>query len=285
MDQKIIALFDSYTHGGMNRRAFLDRLSALAGGTAAATALLPLLENNYASAQTIAEGDPRLETATVAFPAATGTMSGYLAKPKGAAKLPAVIVIHENRGLNPHLRDVARRVALEGFVAYAADFLAPLGGTPDDEEKARQLIGQLKVPDTVANARAVFAGLAQRGDTTGKVGAVGFCWGGTIVNLLAVNEPALGAGVAYYGGQPKAEDVARIKAPLVLHYAGLDDRINAGISAFDAALKAAGVRHEIFRYEGVNHAFNNDTNAARYNAAAAQLAWTRTIAFLKANLA
>lgn len=284
MDQKIIDLYDSYTHGGMNRRQFLDRLATMAGSTAAATALLPLLENNYALAQTVAEADPRITTETVSFPAGDTTISGYLVKPKRLAKAPTVIVIHENRGLNPHIRDVTRRMATEGFVAFGVDFLSPLGGTPEDADKARDMIGTLKAPDVVAWGRAVLAGLEARPDTTGRVGAIGFCWGGGQVNALAVAEPKLGAGVAYYGRQPKDEDVAKIRAPLMLHYASLDEGINKGIAAYEAALKAAGKNYELHIYEGVNHAFNNDTNAARYDKAAAELAWSRTVGFLKKNL-
>ncbi|MEJ1158075.1 dienelactone hydrolase family protein [Prosthecomicrobium sp. N25] len=285
MDQKIIDLYDDFTHGGMNRRAFLDRLASLAGGTAAATALLPLLENNYAQAQTVPESDPRITAETVSFPAGAAQVSGYLVKPKAAGRYPAVIVIHENRGLNPHIRDVTRRMAVEGFTAFGVDFLSPLGGTPTDEDKARDMFQSLKVPDVVAWGRGVVAGLKARPDTNGKVGSIGFCWGGGVVNALAVAEPDLGAGVAYYGRQPKAEEVASIKAPLMLHYAGLDQGINAGIAAYEAALKAAGKSYELFLYEGVNHAFNNDTNAARYDKAAADLAWGRTVAFLKKSLA
>ncbi|NBJ10161.1 dienelactone hydrolase family protein [Microvirga arsenatis] len=286
MDQRIIDLYDDFTHGGMSRRSFLDRLAALAGSTAAATALLPILQNNYAQAQTIPENDPRITAETVDIPGAQPGLKGYLVKPKDAqAKLPTVIVIHENRGLNPHIKDVTRRMAAEGFVALGVDYLSPMGGTPADEDKGREMIGQLKQPDVIANGRAAAAYLKGRPDSNGKVGAIGFCWGGGAVNNLAVNEPNLNAGVAYYGGQPKAEDVPKIQAAIMLHYAGLDERINAGIAAYEAALKQAGKTYEIHMYEGVNHAFNNDTNAARYDKAAADLAWQRTVAFLKKNLA
>ncbi|HZH25990.1 MAG TPA: dienelactone hydrolase family protein [Azospirillaceae bacterium] len=286
MDQRIIDLYDDFTHGGMSRRSFLDRLAALAGSTAAATALLPILQNNYAQAQTIPENDPRITAETVDIPGGQAGLKGYLVKPKDAqAKLPTVIVIHENRGLNPHIKDVTRRMAAEGFVALGVDYLSPMGGTPADEDKGREMIGQLKQPDVIANGRAAVAYLKDRPDSNGKVGAIGFCWGGGAVNNLAVNEPNLNAGVAYYGGQPKAEDVPKIQAAIMLHYAGLDERINAGIAAYEAALRQAGKTYEIHMYEGVNHAFNNDTNAARYDKAAADLAWQRTVAFLKKNLA
>ncbi len=213
-------------------------------------------------------------------------MKGYLALPKDTAgKLPAVIVIHENRGLNPHIRDVTRRMALEGFVALAPDFLSPQGGTPENEDQAREMFSKLDMAATVANGEATRAFLAGYEKANGKVGAIGFCWGGGLVNRLAVASPELGAGVAYYGAQPPAEDVPKIKAPLLLHYAGLDERINAGIDAYKAALEKDGKTFELHVYDGVNHAFNNDTSAARYDKAAADLAWSRTVAFLKKYLA
>jgi carboxymethylenebutenolidase len=280
MDQRIIRLFDEYTHGGMNRRSFLDRLAALVGGAAAATALLPLLQNNYAHAQVVPENDPRITPETVQVPGVQG-LSGYLVRPKTGGKLPAVLVIHENRGLNPHIKDVTRRVATEGFLALGVDYLGPMGGTPADEDKGREMFEALKAPDALAYSRAAVAFLKGHADGSGKVGALGFCWGGGIVNSLAAVEPNLDAGVAYYGRQPPADQVAQIKAPLLLHYAGLDERVNTGIPAFETALKAAGKAYEIYMYDGANHAFNNDTNAARYNKVAADLAWGRTIAFLR----
>lgn len=284
MDQRIIDLYDDFTHGGMSRRSFIDKLAALAGSTAAATALLPILQNNYAHAQTVPENDARITTETVDIPGAPG-LKGYLVKPKDAAgKLPNVIVIHENRGLNPHIKDVTRRMATEGFIALGLDYLSPMGGTPADEDKGRDMIGQLKQPDVIAYGKAAVAYLKGRPDGNGKVGAIGFCWGGGAVNNLAVNEPSLNAGVAYYGGQPKAEDVPKISAAMMMHYGGLDERINAGIPAYEAALKQAGKTYEIYVYEGANHAFNNDTNAARYDKEAADLAWSRTVGFLKKNL-
>jgi carboxymethylenebutenolidase len=282
MDQRVVQLFDEYTHGGMNRRTFLDRLATLAGGAAAATALLPLLENNYAQAQVIPEDDPRITTQTVSIAGIEG-LTGYMAKPKRGERWPAVIVIHENRGLNPHIKDVARRVGTEGFLALAPDYLSPIGGTPADEDKARELIGSLKPQDALGISRATLQFLKPRPDIA-KVGAVGFCWGGGQVNALAVADPTLDAGVAYYGRQPPAEVVASIKAPLLLHYAEIDPGINAGIAAYEAALKQAGKTYELYMYPGVNHAFNNDTNAARYNKEAADLAWSRTIAFFRKHL-
>lgn len=284
MDQRIIDLYDDFTHGGMSRRSFLDKLAALAGSATAATAVLTVLQNNYAKAQTVQENDPRITAETVEIPGAQG-LKGYLVKPKDASgKLPTVIVIHENRGLNPHIKDVTRRMATEGFIALGLDYLSPMGGTPTDEDKGREMIGQLKQPDVIAYGKAAVAYLKSRPDSNGKVGAIGFCWGGGAVNNLAVNEPSLNAGVAYYGGQPKAEDVPKINAALMLHYGGLDERINAGIAAYEAALKQAGKTYEIYVYEGANHAFNNDTNAARYDKEAADLAWSRTVGFLKKQL-
>jgi carboxymethylenebutenolidase len=279
MDQKIITLFDTYTHGGMSRRTFLDRLTLAAGSAAAATALLPILENNYAHAAMVPENDPRLVLTEGEI--APG-IKGLLAIPKDATgKLPAVLVIHENRGLNPHIKDVTRRMALEGFVAFGADYLAPLGGTPADEEKAREMIGTLKPEDVVAYSQSALKALIAHPQGTGKAGAMGFCWGGGAVNSLAVADPSLAAGVAYYGRQAPAADVPKITAPLMLHYASLDERINAGIAEYETALKANNKSYELHMYDGANHAFNNDTNAARYSKDAADLAWGRTVAFLK----
>ncbi len=279
MDQKIINLFDRYTHGGMSRRDFLEKLTLMAGSTAAATTLLPILENNYAHAAIVAEDDPRLILTEGEI--APG-IKGLLAIPKDVTdKLPGVLVIHENRGLNPHIKDVTRRMALEGFVAFGADYLAPAGGTPTDEEKAKEMIGALKSEAIVAYSQAAIKALQGHPLGTGKAGAMGFCWGGGAVNALAVADPLLAAGVAYYGRQATAADVPKITAPLMLHYASLDERINVGIADFEIALKAAGKPFELHIYEGANHAFNNDTNAARYNKEAADLAWGRTVAFLK----
>jgi carboxymethylenebutenolidase len=284
MYKKFIDLYDEYTHAPLDRRVFISRLTALAGSTAAASALLPLLENNYALAQIVPPTDARLETSRITWGAASGDLKGYLAKPKGAGKLPAVIVIHENRGLNPHIEDIVRRVALEGFLALGVDMLSPLGGTPADEDQARTLIGQLDAKQTVENLVRTIAYLESHAGSTGKVGTVGFCWGGGMVNSLATASPDLDAGVVFYGRTPPLEDVPKIRAKLLLNYAGLDDRINEGIPAFEAALKKANVDYTLHIYQGANHAFNNDTNPARYDAAAAQLAWGRTIEFLKGNL-
>jgi carboxymethylenebutenolidase len=281
MEQKYIDLFDRYTHGSMPRRVFLEKLAALAGGTAAASVLVTKLQNNYALAAMVAEDDPRLTAEMAEFDTGKGKVKGYLVKQKQAEKMPGVIVIHENRGLNPHIKDVTRRMALEGFLAFAPDYLSLSGGTPSDEDQARDMIGKLTVDDTLTVSEAAVAFLATRPDSTGKVGAVGFCWGGGQVNQLAVAEPKLAAAVAYYGRQPAADQVPNIQAAMLLHYAGLDEGINKGIADYEKALKASAKTYELYMYEGVNHAFNNDTNAARYNKEAADLAWGRTVAFLK----
>jgi len=284
VDQQIIELYDAYTHGALERREFLDRLARVAGGTAAALALLPVLQNDYALAAVVAEDDPRLSSETTGYDAGGTKLSGYLTRPKGGSRRPAVMVVHENRGLNPHIRDVARRLAVEGFLAFAVDALSVSGGTPADEDKAREAIGALDRDATVVRLAAAVPFLAKHPESTGKVGAVGFCWGGGVVNRLAAAGTGLAAAVAYYGAQLLAEEVPKIAAPLLLHYAGLDERINAGIPAYEAALKANGKPYELFVYDKVQHAFNNDTNAARYDKTAAELAWGRTLAFLQKHL-
>jgi carboxymethylenebutenolidase len=284
--QAMINAYDEYTHLTLDRRGFMDKLTKLAGSATAAAAIAPLLAANKASAEMVAANDERLTAKDVTYPGSGGKMKGYLAEPKSAyGKLGGVVVIHENRGLNPHIRDVTRRMALEGFVALAPDLLSPLGGTPEDEDKARDMIGKLDASATVANSEASVVYLSKLDATNGNVGAIGFCWGGGVVNQLAVQSPELKAGVAYYGAQPAAADVPKIKAALMLHYAGLDDRINAGIDAYKKALEASGKNFQIFVYAGVNHAFNNDTSSARYDKKAADLAWQRTVDFLKKNLA
>jgi len=283
VDQHIIDLYDSFTHGGIDRRTFLDRLAQIAGSSAAALALLPLLQNDYARAAIVPPDDARLAIDAVAYDAAGARINGYLARLKAKGKRPAVIVIHENRGLNPHIQDIARRIALEGFLSFAVDMLSPLGGTPADEDKGRDMIGTLNADETAHRIAAAVPFLEHHAESTGKVGAVGFCWGGGMVNRVAVLALDLKAGVAYYGVQPPASQVNSIRAPLLLHYAGLDQRVNAGIPAYEAALKAQGKRHTIYVYANVNHAFNNDTSS-RYDKPAADLAWRRTIAFFKENL-
>jgi carboxymethylenebutenolidase len=284
MEQKIRELYEKYVGGSLDRREFLQKLAYLAGGTTAALTLLSLLENNNAAAEIIAKDDPRLHTGYIHYPGATGEVRAYLANPKGADKLPGVIIIHENRGLNAHIEDVSRRIAVEGFLAIAPDALSPFGGTPEDPDQARSLIGKLDGQSTIKNYTAAVKYLKTQSMSTGKVGVIGFCWGGGMANQVAVNAPDLTAAVAYYGMQPAAETVSKIKASLLLHYAGLDERIDAGIPAFEAALKVAAVNYQIYMYAGAQHAFNNDTNPERYNREAAQLAWQRTISFLKQKL-
>ena len=289
IDPRIIELYDEYTHAPLERRVFLQRLAALTGGMAMALSLVGRLEAGEAPPARLAPDDARLLTERTTFPGATGPIAAYLARPQTAGKqparkYPAVIVIHENRGLNPHIEDVTRRLAVEGFLALAPDLLSPLGGTPADADSARASIGRLEPENTIGDLLAAVEFLAHHERANGKVGAVGFCWGGGMVGDLAVQSPELDAGVVYYGRQPKAEDVPRIKAPLLLHYAGLDTRINAGIPAFEAALKQARKRYTLHVYPNVNHAFNNDTSEARYDAAAAALAWGCTLEFLRRQL-
>jgi carboxymethylenebutenolidase len=268
----------------MTRRAFFDRLTELAGSAAAATALVPLLQNDYAQAAIIAADDPNLVATRVSYDSPKGKVAGYLVRPKAGGKRPAVIVIHENRGLNPHIEDVARRLAKAGFIALAVDLLSADGGTPADEDKARAMISGLDPADTLVRLAAAVPYLEKLPDSNGKVGAVGFCWGGGMVNRLAAASPGLDAAVAYYGRQIPAAQVPKIKASLLLHYAGLDTRINEGIPAYEAALKANNKKYAVHIYDGANHAFNNDTNAPRYNKAASDQAWARTLAFFKENL-
>ncbi len=284
MDQKITDLYDEYTTRQLNRRAFFKKLTKLAGGAVAAAALLPLLEKNYARAEVVAKDDPRLHTEYIKYPGETRDIRAHLARPKGDAKLPAVLVIHENKGLHPHIEDVARRVALEGFVVIAPDALYPLGGTPGDIDEARSLMRKLDKPATVKNFVAAVKYLETNPLTTGKVGCMGFCWGGAMTNQVAVHCADLTAAVPFYGRQPDEADVAKIKAALLCHYGGLDKRINEGIPAFEKALKAASVEYKIYMYEGAAHAFFNDTNDNRYHKEAAELAWKRTIAFFKEKL-
>ncbi|WP_211107072.1 dienelactone hydrolase family protein [Azospirillum thermophilum] len=284
MDQKIIDLYDEYTHAPLPRRVFLDRLVALAGSAAAVPAILSLLEPNYARAAVVAEDDGRIATDRTSYQGATGDVRCYVARPKLADQSPAVVVIHENRGLNPYVEDVTRRLATEGFVALAPDMLSPLGGTPSDPDKAREMIGQLDGDKAVNDIVGAMSFLMAYRYSNAKVGAMGFCWGGGMVNRLAVKAPDLKAGVAFYGPPPDPALVPSIKAPLLLHYAGLDQNINSRVPAYEEALKKAGVSYQIHMYEGVNHAFHNDTSAERYNKDAAELAWTRSVEFLHKSL-
>lgn len=277
MDQRIINLYDEYTHKPLSRQEFLKRLTTLAGGTAAAMALLPLLEVNYAHAAVTGSDD--LFTEYISYPGVPAEMKAYVARPKAEKKYAAVVVIHENRGLNAHIEDVTRRAAKAGYLAIAPNALAPLGGTPENADEARAKFQQLKAEDNLKNFMNVFDYLPGRKDYNGIAGCVGFCWGGAMANNLAVNVPTLKAAVPFYGRQPKTEDVAKIKAALQLHYAEMDQGVNAGIAAYEEALKNNKISYELYMYEGAQHAFHNDTAPTRYNEAAAQLAWQRTIEF------
>ena len=283
---EVLRLFDQFVHGLLDRRGFLERAARFAAGGVTATMLLDALSPRFAEAQQIAEDDARLSTSRVEYdsPKGNGKVRGYLALPvKRSGRLPGVLVVHENRGLNPHIEDVARRVALEQYVAFAPDALTPLGGYPGDEDKARELFAKLDQPKTREDFVAAVAWLKARPECTGKVAVVGFCWGGGIANVLATRIPDLSGAVPFYGSQPPAEEVAKIKAPLLIHYAENDERINAGIPAFEAALKANHVKYELFIYPGTQHGFNNDTTP-RYDKAAAALAWQRTMDFFKRHL-
>lgn len=282
MDQKIITLYDEYTHSGLSRKDFMKKLALLAGSTAMAMTILPLLENNYAAAAFTSD---EILVENITYAGVEGNMNAVLAKPKTDRKLGCVLVIHENRGLNPHIIDVTKRVAAEGFIALGIDALSPLGGTPTDEDKGRELIGKLDPEKNLQNYLRGLEYLRNRKDANGKVGCIGFCWGGGMANKLAVNDPKLQAAVAYYGAQANASDVPKIKASLMLHYGGLDERINAGIPAYEKALKENNKDYKIYIYDGVNHAFNNNTSPTRYNEAAAKLAWGRTIDLFKHKLA
>ena len=285
MNRRVIELYDEYTHGGLDRRSFLRGLARVAGSAAAATALLPFLENRYADAATVAPDDPALKTGHGRFDTPDGAVTYYMARPAGRPKKrPAVVVIHENRGLNAHIEDVTRRLAVAGFLAIAPDALSASGGTPKDEDEARKRIGALDPAVTLRFYIAAVKHAAKHAHGTGKVGCVGFCWGGGMAGRLAANSKELDAAVVFYGMPPVTEEAARIHVPLLLNYAGLDKRINDAVPAFEQTLKTAGVRYELHMYDDVDHAFHNDTNAARYNAAAAALAWKRTTEFLSREL-
>jgi carboxymethylenebutenolidase len=284
MDKKITTLYDDYRQGRLNRRNFIGKLAAVVGSSAAAMAILPVLEAKNMGGTLSEQTDADLITEFIKYPAETGEMRAYLAHPKAGSKFPAVVVIHENRGLVPHIQDVTRRFAKEGFLAMAPDALTPVGGTPEDVSNVGEKFAQLVPEQTTKNFVAAVKYLKTHPLSTGKVGCTGFCWGGAMTNQVAVNSPDLDAAVPYYGMQPKPEQVALIKAPIMAHYAGNDERIDQGIPAFEEALKKNNKEYQIFIYEGAGHAFNNDSNPERYNEAAAKLAWTRTIAFFKEKL-
>ena len=283
---EVLKLFDRYVHGLTDRRGFLEGAKKFAAGGVGAGALLEALNPRFAEAEQVAKDDPRIVGKFVEYPSPEGygTVKGYLVEPaKAQGKLPTVLVVHENRGLNPHIEDIARRLALDNFIAFAPDALAPLGGYPGDEDKARELFPKLDQAKTRKDFILAARVLKALPEGNGKVGVVGFCYGGGVANFLATQLPDLAAAVPFYGAQPPAEDVAKIKAALLIHYAGNDDRINAGWPAYEAALKAAGVKYEAFIYPGAQHGFNNDTTP-RFDAAAAKLAWSRTIDFFNAHL-
>ncbi|MCZ2473667.1 dienelactone hydrolase family protein [Aquirufa ecclesiirivi] len=285
MDQKIINLFDEYTHKPLKREVFLAKLSKLAGGTAAALAILPMLEGNYAMANQVSVQDADLLMEDVSYPSKNCTMKGYLVQPKlSKGKLGAVLVIHENRGLTPHIKDVTRRIAKAGYIALGIDALSPFGGTPANEDEGRALFAKLDAVQNLENVKSGLDYLRGLKNSNKKTGVVGFCWGGGMVNSMAVMDPELTAAVAYYGRQAEVADVPKIKAKLMLQYAGMDERINAGIPAFEEALKANKKDYQLFVYEGAQHAFNNDSSPARYNAEVAKLAWTRTMGLFEQTL-
>lgn len=288
MDQNIINLFDEYTHKPLRRDEFLRRLAQLTGSVAAAMTVLPLLESNYAHAATVPVHVEGISAEDITYPGDNTTMKAYLVKPdniKAGEKRGAVIVIHENRGLNPHIRDVTRRVAQAGYIAMAPDALSVAGGTPSNEDEARALFGKLDAKQNLNNFLKGFDYLKSLPESNGKTAAVGFCWGGALTNQLAVNDPTLDAAVAFYGMQAAAADVPKIKARVLLHYGEKDERVNAGIPAYEEALKAAGTKYELFVYEGAQHAFHNDTSGPRYNKEAAEKAWARTLQLFKETIA
>jgi len=279
-DQEVLILFDAYVHGNLDRRGFLDKAQRFAKAGMTAAGLLAALSPDFAAGQQVKPDDARVNTewVTVPSPSGSGQVRGYLARPAGAgtAKLPAILVIHENRGLNPHIEDIARRLALDGFMAFAPDALTPLGGYPGDEDKAREAFARLDQAKTREDFLASAAWLRARPDGNGRMGAVGFCYGGGIVHWLATRLPDLDAGVTFYGNPPAPEDAKKVKAPLLVHLAGTDERINAAWPAYEQALKVAGVKFTVYQYAGTQHGFNNDTTP-RYDAAAAKLAWQRTL--------
>jgi carboxymethylenebutenolidase len=285
MRQEIIDLYDEFTHKGMDRRIFMERLTGLAGGSAAAMAALQVLRPDYARAAIVPPEDARLSARHVTIEAMGNQIRVYRARPADQNQpKPVVVVIHENRGLNAHIEDVTRRFALEGFLAVAPDFLSSMGGTPEDEDRARDMIGELSASQVQSELGAVVASMANDSDSNGNVGIVGFCWGGGVVGEAAVRQPEIDAAVVYYGRVPPLEFVPDVQAPLLLHYAGEDQRINADVPAFEEALQEAGKAYELHMYEGAQHAFNNDTSEARYDEAAATLAWQRTVAFFEEHL-
>ena len=286
-DQEVLILFDAYVHGDLDRRGFLAKAQKFARAGVTAAGLLAALKPDFAAGQQVKPDDARLKIERTSYPSPNGygTIKGYLVRPAsaGTSKLPAVLVIHENRGLNPHIEDITRRLALDGFMAFAPDALTPLGGYPGDEEKAVAAFQTLDRDKTRADFVAAAHWLNARPDASGKLGTIGFCFGGSMVQWLATQLPSLNAAVVFYGASPAPGEAARVKATLLVNQAAMDDRTNASWPAYEAALKAAGVKYQVYRYAGTQHGFNNDTTP-RYDAAAARLAWDRSVAFLKENL-
>jgi carboxymethylenebutenolidase len=285
-DQDLLILFDAYVHGDIDRRGFLDRAAKFAVGGMTAGMLLDALAPKFAEAQQVPKDDKRLKTEYVEYdsPNGNGKMRGYLVRPANAAgKLPGILVVHENRGLNPHIEDVARRLGLENYMAFAPDALFPLGGYPGDEDKARELFPKLDQAKTREDFVTATQWLMKRPDCTGKVGVVGFCWGGQMSHYLATRVPELAAAVPFYGPAPAPAEAAKVKTPLLVHFAETDGRVNNAWPPYEAALKERNIPHEAHTYPGTQHGFNNDTTP-RYNPEAAKLAWTRTLDFFKKHL-
>ena len=287
MDQRIIDLYDDFVHSHFDRRLFLERASKIVGSAAGAAALLTALKSDYALAATISDNDPRITAEHVTYKGASGEVKAYLAEPKqGPAKRGSIVVVHQNRGINPHIEDVTRRLAVEGYNALAVDFLSQFGGTPPDDDAAMKFFQKLDPAKAVGDALAAVPYLRSRPESDGKVAAIGFCWGGGIINQMAVNDPTLNAAVVFYGAPPDLAAVGKIKAPLLLNYADpkLDTRLGALVPPYEEALKAAKIPYTLYYYEGANHGFNDDTAGPRYNEAAAKLAWGRSVAFLNEKL-
>jgi carboxymethylenebutenolidase len=285
-DQELLILFDAYVHGVIDRRKFLERAQKFAVGGLTAVGLLASLSPNFAAAQVVPKDDKRIKTEMLdyASPNGYGNMKGYLARPANATgKLPGILVVHENRGLNPHIEDIARRLALDGYMAFAPDALTPLGGYPGEADTARELFPKLDQSKTIEDFVTAANLLKNRADCTGKIGVTGFCYGGGVAHTLAVRLPDLAASVPFYGNHPAAVDAAKVKAPLLIHFAGVDERINAAWPAYEAALKSAGATYTAHQYAGTQHGFNNDTTP-RFDAAAAKTAWERTMGFFNQTL-
>ena len=284
MDQRYIDLYDEFTHTGMQRRVFMERLAKMAGGTAAATAIASMIGPNYAKAAVVAPDDARLTSSMITYPGKSGPVKAYHVRPKGSAKLPAIVAVHENRGLNPHIQDIGRRLAVEGYNVLVPDALSPQGGTPANGDDAVPMIAKANMDEVVANYVAAVSFIKKDAGSTGKVGLIGFCWGGGVVNMTAIASPDVNAASVYYGLAPKPEDVAKIHAPTIVNLGALDQRIDSTYPPFEEALKGKGKNYTIYTYEGANHAFNNDTDPTRYVESAAKPAWERTLNLFKTNL-